>query len=191
MKITYLPNMITIARLLLTAPIFIYMMNEQYLSALYLFLLAAFTDGLDGFLARRFHCSSRFGAIADPAADKILVIFSMGALSALGAIPMWMFIVVLARDVCIVLVATFFGSMVGWDRLQPRYLSKVNTVLQLLLISMLLVKLSIYDINDTFLTGTMFLLLLTTIVSLFDYAWKWGQLCIMELKKNEQQNRAA
>lgn len=170
------PNIVTTARLILTIPIFVLLLSGNFQSALCLFLIAALTDGLDGFLARRFHCVSAYGAILDPVADKALVTFSLGALTLLNVFPLWLFILVMARDICIGIFAWLLTRRLQWKKLLPRFLSKLNTVVQLVLIVLLLFDLSVLKLSSMLLQGLTSLLLVTTILSFSDYIWQWSKL---------------
>ncbi|MEL0036875.1 MAG: CDP-alcohol phosphatidyltransferase family protein, partial [Gammaproteobacteria bacterium] len=71
-----IPNMLTIMRLLLVFPLVVLLWNELYATALLVFFIAGFSDGLDGFLAKRYNWTSVFGSVADPIADKLLMVSS-------------------------------------------------------------------------------------------------------------------
>ena len=71
-------------------------------AALCVFVFAGLSDALDGFLAKRFALTSRFGAWLDPAADKLLMLASYVALTMVGAVPLWLTALVIGRDVAIV-----------------------------------------------------------------------------------------
>lgn len=172
----FLPNIITTVRLILTIPIFVLLLDGNFRDALYLFLIAALTDGLDGFLARRFHCVSAYGAVLDPIADKALVTFSLGALTLLNYFPLWMFVLVMLRDICIGTFAWLLTKRLQWKKLLPRVLSKVNTMIQLILIVLLLFHLGVFNVNPLILKGLMLALLLSTILSFADYIWQWSKL---------------
>src|SRR5690606_19068678 len=92
MSVSQLPNLITIARLAL-APVFVLLVNDEaYGLALAVFAAAGLSDGIDGFIAKRFHYESRLGAILDPAADKILLVSAYVMLTVLEHLPLWLVI---------------------------------------------------------------------------------------------------
>ena len=97
-----------------------------------LFFIAAFSDGLDGFLAKRFHWTSELGKILDPSADKLLLVAVFLVATWYGLIPRWLTGVAVARDVLIGLGALAYR--IGWGPLngRPMISSKINTLLQLL-----------------------------------------------------------
>src|SRR3989442_15920185 len=101
MKLRTIPNIITTLRLILIAPFAYYLLHAQYTPAFYLFIAAGISDGADGFLARTFNWQSKFGAFADPLADKLLITSSYLLLGYLGKIPLWFMSLVLLRDIVI------------------------------------------------------------------------------------------
>lgn len=130
----HLPNLICLLRIALVWPIVLSIAHGDYPRTLVLFFLAAASDGLDGFLAKRFHWVSELGKVLDPVADKVLLIAVFLVSTWYGLIPRWLTIAAVARDVMIGLGAVVY--QVGWGRLNGRPLlsSKVNTLLQLLYI---------------------------------------------------------
>ena len=142
--------------------------------ALALFFAAGITDGLDGYIAKRFDCVSKLGAVLDPVADKLLIGSAYIMLAILGDIPFWLLIVVMFRDLVIV-VGYFIFVMMGVDvPMRPTYSSTVNTFVQIsLMVVVLLDKASILHIPlviDALILGV----LATTIFSGVQYVWLWG-----------------
>lgn len=127
-----LPNLICLLRIVLIWPIVDAIAQGAYTRTLSLFFLAAVSDGLDGFLAKRFHWTSPLGKLLDPLADKLLLVAVFLVATWCGLIPAWLTVVAVARDVTIGLGALVFR--LGWGPLQgrPMLTSKVNTLLQLL-----------------------------------------------------------
>ncbi|MDG2060941.1 MAG: CDP-alcohol phosphatidyltransferase family protein [SAR86 cluster bacterium] len=101
--IAALPNIITTFRFILVVPISVAIFQGNDLLALILFALAGISDGMDGFLARRYGWQSKFGEFADPLADKCLIITTLLALAFSGRLPMWLVTTLLARDGIIVI----------------------------------------------------------------------------------------
>ena len=94
--IRHIPNMLSGLRLL-AAPLAAWLiLNERDTAALIVFALAGASDGLDGYVARRWGFMSRFGAWLDPVADKLLMLFSLTALYMVGATPVWLLALVVA-----------------------------------------------------------------------------------------------
>jgi len=174
MKLRDLPNILSIIRLLLVIPISMYLLNGDYKLACYLFVIAGITDGLDGFFARRFGWMSRFGSIVDPLADKLLIVVSFATLTWLDFIPLWLFIIVFARDLLIVLGVGFCQCILGNFDFKPNWVSKVNTFLQIMLVIAILVNLSFFTVTDYLLDSLMIAVFSTSALSLLIYAWEWG-----------------
>lgn len=126
-----LPNLISLMRLLLVPLTVWLILSDAYALAFTTFLVAGISDGIDGFLARRFDWRTRLGAYLDPLADKALVVSVFVTLGLLKMIPAWLVIMVVSRDVLIigaVLLSRFMDRPV---RVAPLMLSKVNTVAQI------------------------------------------------------------
>ena len=132
MSLRFLPNLLCVLRMLLVYPVARAILDERHETVLLLFALAAFTDGLDGFLAKRFGWSSELGKHLDPAADKLLLVTVFVCLSVAGLVPWWLTAVVLLRDVVIVVGAGIYRALFGPVRGEPTLQSKLNTVCQIL-----------------------------------------------------------
>jgi len=140
MKNMNLPNKLTLLRVCMI-PVFVVLAYQQklgfQLAAAAVFLIASFTDMLDGKIARRNNLVTNFGKFADPIADKLLVMSAMVMLTAQGRMPAWVCICLLGREFIISgfrLVAVDAGNVIaaGW-------LGKVKTVFQMTAVTMLLV----------------------------------------------------
>lgn len=173
MKLSYIPNLITCLRFILVAPVLFALMNGHYLMALILFTLAGITDALDGLLARLYGWTSRFGAIADPLADKLLLMSSFVALYSLGLIPVWLMIAIVGRDLWILLGVISYRCLIGHLEVAPSGISKINTFLQILLVPMLLLNLSIFPMPAWLIQSCIIAVLLTSIASFLHYTWIW------------------
>ena len=126
-----LPNWLSILRILVT-PVFTILLLYRYVgAALAIFALAALTDALDGFIARSWGQKSDLGMVLDPLADKLLVIAGFVALTILDAIPRWLTIIVLSRDLFLVGGSLVLFMFVGKLKMPPSLLGKATTVLQL------------------------------------------------------------
>jgi cardiolipin synthase (CMP-forming) len=136
--VRHLPNLICLIRLLLIWPIAVAMHKGQHLSALGLFVVAAVSDGLDGYLAKRFNWTSELGKILDPAADKLLLVTVFVQAAWLGLVPWWLTAAVVARDVMIGLGALIFRLWFGPLHGRPTVISKVNTAAQLVYVALVL-----------------------------------------------------
>jgi cardiolipin synthase (CMP-forming) len=109
-------------------------------TALALFFAAAVSDGLDGYLAKRFNWTSELGKVLDPLADKLLLITVFVESAWLGLVPWWLTAAVVARDVLIALGALVYRLWFGPLRGHPTILSKINTALQLLYVMLVVLN---------------------------------------------------
>lgn len=174
MKLSYIPNLITCIRLLLIGPVLYSLMHAHYLQAFILFMIAGLTDALDGLLARLFGWTSRFGAIADPLADKLLLMSSFLALYALNLIPIWLMVAIVGRDLWILLGVLSYRCLIGQFQVDPSTISKINTFLQIFLVLMLLLNLSVFTIPSILLTTCNYAVLITSVGSFIHYTWVWS-----------------
>ena len=124
------PNLITTIRIILTPIFVIYLINDQFLSALIVFLLCGISDGLDGFVARVFNQKSTIGSFLDPLADKLILVASFIVLGVRGFLPPWLAVMVIARDVLILLGVLMLYLMGANFVVKPSILSKITTCLQ-------------------------------------------------------------
>lgn len=176
MNFKQIPNALTLTRLILVAPFLAFLYHQQYTSAFYTFVLAGFTDGLDGWLARTFHCQSAFGSFVDPVADKLLIASSMISLALIGSIPWWLVMLVFLRDITISIgVLAWLWLIKRKPDFKPTYLSKINTVLQLSLVTLCLFQLAFFKVAFNVVAILTLLTATTTIGSYIDYAWTWGK----------------
>ena len=113
-------------------PIVAALEQGEDLTALALFVLAGVSDGLDGYLAKRFNWVSEFGKLLDPLADKLLLVIVYVEAAWLGLAPWWLTAAVVARDVFIGLGALVYRLWFGPLRGRPTVASKINTGMQLL-----------------------------------------------------------
>jgi len=131
MSLRFLPNVLCVIRMLLVYPVAHGIMHGHYPAVLAIFALAAFTDGLDGFLAKRFAWSSELGKHLDPLADKLLLVTVFVCLSLADLAPWWLTATVLLRDLVIVAGAIAFRVLLGPIQGQPTLQSKLNTFCQI------------------------------------------------------------
>jgi cardiolipin synthase (CMP-forming) len=130
--VRHLPNLICLIRLALVWPVAAALASGQPRLALGLFVLAAVSDGLDGYLAKRFNWTSELGKFLDPLADKLLLMTLFIESAWLGLAPWWITAAAVARDVMIGLGALVFRMWFGPLHGRPSMISKVNTAAQLL-----------------------------------------------------------
>lgn len=127
----HIPNLICLMRIILVWPVIASLKDGQYGATLAFFLAAAVSDGIDGYLAKRFHWQSDLGKFLDPFADKLLLVSVFITATWFGLVPWWLTAAAVARDVMIALGALIFRLWFGPLRGKPTVISKVNTFLQL------------------------------------------------------------
>ena len=126
-----IPNLITIARLIMVPIVIVMIMQQRWGAAFVLFVVAGISDGIDGFIARHFNMKSELGAYIDPLADKSLLVSIYIALAVVGAIPSWLAIIVVSRDAMIVSAVLLSWVMSRPVEIKPIMVSKLNTAAQI------------------------------------------------------------
>ena len=174
MKARDIPNLISFARILLTIPVVWLLMEREFSAALILFGIAGFSDGLDGYLAKRFDWQSRLGGLLDPLADKALLMSSFLVLGVLGLIPVWLVLLVIFRDLLIVGGALYYHFSVEDLQASPSLLSKLNTLLQILLVLLVVTNAGPYQLPRILMDLLVWGTLLTTLASGVNYVWVWS-----------------
>jgi cardiolipin synthase (CMP-forming) len=169
-----IPNLLCVFRILLTLPVAWAILEGRYPIALGLFLLAGFTDLLDGFLAKRFSWQSRLGGMLDPIADKLLLATSFVTLWLAGYVPGWLLAAVVARDLVIVGGAGLYRWLIGPFDAEPSVLSKLNSFLQLLYV-VLTLSLLVFSLPGPGLIAALgWIVFATTVISGAHYVIRWG-----------------
>ena len=175
MTLRWLPNAISIMRIVLVAPILWYIVDGQYDLALLLFFVAGFSDGVDGYLAKRFDWHTRIGALLDPIADKLLVGGTFITMVFTGLVPIWLAVLVILRDVVIIGGAVAYNWLVRPVEGEPTRVSKLNTALQLLFVVFVLSNAGFGWPDEIAITLIGAGVLVTIIVSGIDYVVSWSR----------------
>jgi cardiolipin synthase len=162
-------------RIALVAPILMLILQGGFGWALALFWLAGFSDGVDGYLAKRFSWHTRLGALLDPIADKLLVAGLFITLAYTGHIPVWLAATVILRDVVIVAGATAYNFLVRPVQGEPTRVSKLNTALQLLFLLFVISRAGFGWPDEISITILGASVLITVIISGVDYVWSWSR----------------
>ena len=178
MKARDIPNLICIVRILLVPPVVVLMLWGDFALALLLFAIAGASDGLDGYLARRFDWRSRLGAILDPLADKLLMAASYITLGWLALLPWWLVVLVLGRDVVIISGSVAFHRFVSDIELAPTRISKANTLFQILLVLLVMAMMGGLSLPPWLVSAMVALVTTTTLLSGGHYVWSWSRLAI-------------
>jgi cardiolipin synthase (CMP-forming) len=177
-----LPNLITIGRILLVPVIVWAIASQQMQIAFLIFLIAGLSDAIDGFLAKRLGMTSDLGAHLDPLADKVLIVSIYVALGITEAVPRWIVILVVSRDILIiggVMLAWFLGKPI---RVKPVLVSKLNTVAQIVFACLVLASLA-FDVAFNLAEYTIMLIVAAlTLASIGFYVREW----VLHMSASEQ-----
>jgi cardiolipin synthase (CMP-forming) len=168
-----IPNLITLGRILLVPVLVWAIASGEMRIAFVLFLAAGVSDAVDGFLAKRFGMATALGAYLDPLADKAMLVSIYVALAVIGAIPLWLVILVVSRDIMIV-----SAVILSWlvDRpvpLKPLLVSKLNTVAQIVLALLVIAALGFDFDAQLAIVGLMALVAVLTLLSVAFYVAEW------------------
>jgi len=131
--IQHLPNLITIGRLLAVPVVVLLILEGELFWAFWLFAAAGVSDAVDGFIARTWRARSYLGGYLDPLADKTLLVSIFLALAKAGFLPNWLVILVVSRDIMIVGGVLLLYTLKVPLAMQPLFVSKVNTLMQIVL----------------------------------------------------------
>lgn len=168
------PNLISLGRLM-AVPVAIWLiLSDRFTAGFWLFVAAGVSDGIDGFIARRFGLRTKIGSYLDPIADKALLVGVYVTLGARGHLPEWLVILVVFRDVLIVGGAIFYRMIAGALDMRPLLISKVNTVAQIALAGLVLSELGLGLVYSPLNTLLIDLVGVTTMLSGAAYVGIWG-----------------
>jgi len=169
-----LPNLLTASRLILAPFVAWRLALHDVEGAFLLFVLAAVTDLLDGWVARLLDQTSDFGALLDPIADKVMLLTTLSFLALTGLLPMWLLWLLLLRDVIILAGAIAYRRLTGGLKITPIFSGKVTIALEFVLVSWVLAQDSL---SLGLAWGIQPLILLTSAVAVFSglrYVWIWS-----------------
>lgn len=179
-----IPNIISIVRIVLVIPIAYFLWNQNYLVALLLFLVGGLSDGLDGFLARRYKWETELGVMLDPMGDKLMMITAYLLLGWHNVLPLWLVVLVILRDLIIVLGTLLYQRYIGEAKLKPLFISKLNTAFQILLVLTAMFS-QIINVNILVIDGLIWLVVVTTFTSGYAYINEWGRRAWSIIKGNK------
>ena len=167
----FIPNLLSIVRIGLVYPI----LNNIYLSnfelSIIFFIIAAITDALDGFLARKMNWQTYLGTLLDPVADKLLLSGTIFILWLNQLIPFYIFVIFISRDIAILLGAAIQMTLNESDTPLPNLLGKLTTSLQVIYIATIFLK-EIFNIKFSLYVLDVFIIFIT-LLSLVVYAYNW------------------
>ena len=169
-----IPNVISALRLVAVIPVVWLLFSHQFGWALVLFAVSGISDGVDGFLAKHYGWQSRLGGILDPLADKALLVSCFLVLGSMGAIPVWLVLAVVARDLVIVAGALLYNYRVEELEAAPTRISKLNTVVQILLVVGAIMHEGPAPLPQWLIETLIWGCLGTVLVSGMQYVWIWS-----------------
>lgn len=196
LRLRHIPNVISTLRILLIVPLVWVLGHHWYTATLWVFGIAAASDGIDGFLARRFGWQSELGGMLDPLADKLMLATVFVELALLGRVPVWLTAMVLARDAVIMTGAASYRMLLGPVKARPSIVSKFNTLCQISYV--------LFSIGAELLVGTVpssrawaiatalgALVFVTVIISGIDYVLVYGRMAWDESRARRPAPRAS
>ena len=160
-------NLITFSRIVLAPVILVFLILDNYLLCLLLFVLAGITDYLDGYLARKYNAESQLGEILDPIADKILIIFVLFGLS----VHLHSFLIaffgslILTREILVASLRDYSARNNLLDRTKVTFLAKVKTTIQIQTLITYLIALT-FELNLLIIISDV-LLIMATLITLY------------------------
>ena len=168
-----IPNLLTLARIAAVPVLILFLYEGRYGAALAVFVLAGITDGLDGWIAKRFKCVTRLGSILDPLADKILIVSTYVMLVLAGDLPFWLILLIGFRDLGIIAGVLVLNTLNGHVQMQPSLLSKVNTFLQISLVILVMVERIGFIALEPVAEILLWFVAVTTVASAIHYVYFW------------------
>jgi cardiolipin synthase len=168
-----IPNLITLARILLVPVVVWAIAAGEMKIAFLVFLVAGLSDLVDGYLAKRFNMATELGAYLDPLADKAMIVSIYVTLGIAGAIPRWLVILVVSRDIMIVAAVMLSWLVNKPVTLKPLTVSKLNTVAQVLLALVVLASLGFAFDAQWVIHGLTALVAGLTLASIVIYLVEW------------------
>ena len=168
-----IPNMVTLCRICAVPAIILLILDGRMEAAFCVTLAAALSDAVDGIIAKQFNMQTTLGAYLDPIADKALLVALYLALGYEGFFPTWLVVLVVFRDALIIGGALLFHTLTSSLEMNPLKISKLNTVMQLVLGVMILGS-EAYGLNLNFISDPLIYLTgFTTLISGVYYVGVW------------------
>ena len=168
-----IPNFISLARLLVVPIVVWAIVDDRMGLAFWLFVFAGLSDAVDGFLARQLSCKSVLGEYLDALADKALLMSTYVTLGSEGYLPSWIVILVVSRDVLILGGAMLYHTLTHSLQMKPIFISKVNTLAQILLAGFTLAVQALEVKIDLTILAFIWLVAATTVASGASYVIRW------------------
>tara|TARA_B100000214_G_C23669388_1_gene491177 strand:+ start:73 stop:624 length:552 start_codon:yes stop_codon:yes gene_type:complete len=170
----FIPNLLSIVRIYLMYPLLTFIAEENYIFALYIFIIAAATDGLDGYLARVMDWQTELGRILDPVADKVMLIGTVLILWLNSYIPLFVVAVFVIRDFIIIMGAAFHMTVYETAVPNPNVFGKITTFVHIGYLAAVFIDIIFNFALTTLLVDI--IVALVTLVSLLLYGINWFKL---------------
>ena len=169
------PNILSALRVVAAPIAAVLILDGIDVAAVCVFVFAGLSDAADGYLAKRFALTSRFGAWLDPAADKLLMLASFVSLTIVGAVPLWLTVLVIGRDLAIVLGVGLARLLEAPLQVAPLTIGKASTVVQVVYVALILVLLAADLSLPRLAFAGAVIVAIFTLLSFFTYAAVWLQ----------------
>ncbi len=188
---SYLPNALTAIRLLLVLPIGLCIAERWFDLALALFLCAAVSDLVDGWLARRFAWESSIGRVLDPTADKLLLVVSLVTLTVAGVLPLIATLALVGRDIVLLGAAAIYRYLIGYLTPAPTFFGKsCSAAIMVLIVVVLLTQVQVPFVSElarwSVEFGLVLIVVTVSLASLLEYLWNYGTHGIALLKARRE-----
>jgi len=171
-SILNIPNMLTLARIVVTPVIVYAILIGKAEMALVLMIAAGITDMIDGAIARYFNQRTTVGAYLDPLADKLMLISAFVTLFIVGKVPLFLFLAVLFRDAIIVVGAVAYEMVTHQLKMEPSLISKATTFMQIVFVVTMLLNMA-SPVNESWIQGTLWVTFIVTCISGLHYMFVW------------------
>lgn len=171
--IRFIPNIISCIRLILVPLIVVLLWHNMYKWAFWVFIGAGLSDAIDGYLARILNARTILGSYLDPLADKAMIVCVYVVLGIKGVLPLWLVVAVLSRDILLSIGSFLLWLRFSWIEIKPLMISKLNTLLQILLVGLVLLSSFGIMTNPLFIIWFCYAVMFTTIGSGIGYMWQF------------------
>jgi cardiolipin synthase (CMP-forming) len=183
MNLKQIPNAITIARMVASLPLLYFLIEGNTQVSFWIAMLAGFSDSLDGYLAKKFDWRTALGGLLDPIADKLLLSVCFIGLAWQHAIPLWLCLLVLGRDLVIISGAWLWWKTIGPFKPNPSWISKLTTFFQIVYAALLLANQAFALVPALVLSSLLWLVIAFTISSGLDYFIRYGRRALVAWRK--------
>ena len=172
----YIPNGISVFRLVLVLPIAFLIIEENHIGAFLLLAVSGLSDGLDGFIARRYGWVTALGKLIDPLADKLMIMMTTLTLGLLGHFPVMLMVLIIVKDLTILSGVFPYTTLAGFPKIQPNFLGKCTTAAQIFLLVSVLLNLAFPGtLPELFFDVFFWVVAIMTSLDGVIYLWLWTQ----------------